>query len=119
MMRKPVFFFFLLFGAALLPLACAYNTTSVQGIQVTQADIQQIKVGRTTGLDLVLLLGPPTRLEKLSGYDRRLVYSWTEIRSLTYWGGYRAVGLYDKEVRQNFEVVLKQGEVQSYGFIKP
>ena len=117
-MRKHVFSFFLLIGAALLAAACSYNTTSVQGIQVTPAQIQEIRLGRTTGLELFMLLGPPARIERLEGKDGRLVYAWTEIKSLTFPGGYQAVGLRDKEERQTFEVIVKDGQVQSYRFIK-
>jgi hypothetical protein len=117
-MRKQVLSFFLLVGTALLPVACSYNTTSVQGIRVTSAQIQEIKLGRTTALDLFMLLGPPARMERLNGDRGRLVYAWTEIKSLTSPGGYRAVGLRDKEERQTFEVILKDGQVQSYRFIK-
>ena len=118
-MRKQIFSFILLVGAALLSAACSYNSTSIQVIQVTPAQIQEIKLGRTTGLDLFMLLGPPARWERVNGDGRRVVYAWTEIKSLTFPGGYRAEGLHDKEDRQAFEVILKDGQVQSYRFIKP
>jgi hypothetical protein len=118
-MRKQIFSFILLVGAALLSAACSYNSTSIQGIQVTPAQIQEIKLGRTTGLDLIMLLGPPARMERIVDDKSRLVYAWTDIKSLTFPGGYRAVGLWDKEERQGFEVILKEGQVQSYRFIKP
>ena len=118
-MRNPVYSFLLLIGAALLLASCSYHTTSVQGIWVTPAQIEEIKLGRTTGLEITMLLGPPARVDRLNGNDRRLVYDWTEIKSLTFPGGYRAVGLRDKEERQTFEVVLKEGRVLNYRFIKP
>jgi hypothetical protein len=117
-MKKQLFSLILLAGAACLPAACSYRTTSVQGIEVTPPQIQEIKPGRTSGLDLIMLLGPPARMESLSGNDRRLVYAWKEIKSLTFPGGYRAVGLHDKEEPQAFEVILKDGQVLSYRFIK-
>ena len=118
-MRKRVVSLFLLIGAALLLASCSYHTTSVQGIWVTPSQIQEIKLGRTNGLELTMLLGPPARVERLNGADYRLIYAWTEIKSLTFPGGYEAVGLRDKEERQTFEVVLKDGRVLSYRFIKP
>ena len=111
--------FLLFLGAALLLAGCSYTITSIQGGGVTKAQIQEINPGRTSGLDLIMLLGPPARVENLTGGDRRLVYAWTEIKSLTIPGGYQAVGLYDKIERQNFEVILKDGQVLNYRFIKP
>jgi hypothetical protein len=118
-MKTRLFSLFLLIGAALLLAGCSYTTTSVQGDRVTSSQIQEIKLARTTGLELVMLLGPPARGEKMTGEDLRLVYAWTEFKSLTIPGGYQAVGLYDKEERQTFEVILKDGRVLSYRFIKP
>ena len=117
-MRKHVFSFFLLIGAALLPTACSYTSTSVQGIRVAPAQIQEIKLGRTTGLDLFMLLGPPAQIEMLPSGGQRLVYAWTEIKSLTFPGGYQAVGLRDKAEGQTFEIILKDRQVLSYRFIK-
>jgi len=118
-MKKSSLWAVILGGAALLASACAYRPTSVQGIEVTPSQIQEIRIGRTTGLELITLLGPPARMEKLNEDDRRLVYAWTEIRSLTLPGGYRAVGLYDKVERRAFEIVVKRDRVQSYRFMKP
>jgi len=118
-MNTRLLSFFLFLGAALLVAGCSYTITSVQGGGVTPAQIQEIKPGRTSGLDLIMLLGPPARAENITGGDWRLVYAWTEIKSLTIPGGYKAVGLYDKIERQNFEVILKDGQVLNYSFIKP
>ena len=118
-MKTRLLSFFLLIGAALLLAGCSYTITSVQGGGVTPAQIQEIKLGRTNGLDLIMLLGPPARMQRMTGEDRRLIYAWTEIKSLTFPGGYQAVGLYDKEERQTFEVILKDGRVLSYRFTKP
>ena len=118
-MKTRLLSFFLLIGAALLLAGCSYTITSVQGGGVTPAQIQEIKPGRTSGLDLIVLLGPPARGERMASQDWRLVYAWTEIKSLTFPGGYRAVGLYDKKESQTFEVILKDGRVLSYHFITP
>jgi hypothetical protein len=98
---------------------CGYTHSSVERVKVTSAHIQEIKIGRTLELDLIKLLGSPTKKEKnLEGNDR-LVYESTEIKSLTFPGGYQARGFFDKEEDESFETILKDGVVQNYRFIKP
>jgi len=118
-MRINPFILFLLAGGALLLTGCSYTFTSAEGRRVTSAQIQEIKLGRTTGLDLVKLLGSPAKKEKAMNGTDRLVYEWTDIRSLTFPGGYQARGFFDKEKDEAFEIILKDGRVQSYRFIKP
>jgi hypothetical protein len=65
-----------------------------------------------------MLLGPPAQIEMLPSGGQRLVYAWTEIKSLTFPGGYQAVGLRDKAEGQTFEIILKDRQVLSYRFIK-
>jgi len=98
---------------------CGYTHSSVEGIKVTSAHILEIKIGRTMELDLIKLLGSPTKKEKTLGGNDRLVYESTEIKSLTFPGGYQAKGFFDKEEDEAFEIILKDGIVQNYRFINP
>jgi hypothetical protein len=118
-MRVDTWIFFLLAGEALLLAGCSYTFSSAEGNRVTWAQIQEIKLGRTTELDLIRLLGSPTQKEKAMNGTDRLIYEWTDIKSLTFPGGYQARGFFDKEEDDSFEIILKDGRVQSYRFIKP
>jgi hypothetical protein len=101
------------------PGSCSYTLTSTQGLQVSSAQIQKIKLGRTTEMDLVKLLGPPSKKERLLSGNERLLYESTAVKSLTFPGGYEAKGFFDKEEDEVFEVILKNGIVQSYRYLKP
>jgi hypothetical protein len=118
-MRINTWIFFLLAGEALLLPCCSYTFSSAEGNRVTSAQIQEIKLGRTTELGLIRLLGSPSKKEKAMNGTDRLIYEWTNIESLTFPGGYQARGFFDKEEGESFEVILKDGRVQSYRFIKP
>lgn len=118
-MKINAFAFFLLAGAALLLTGCSYTLTSAQGTRITSAQIQEIKLGRTTALDLFKLLGSPAKMEKAMDGTHRLVYEWTDILSPTFPGGYRARGFFDKEKDEAFEIILKDRVVQGYRFMKP
>ncbi len=98
---------------------CSYTHSYIEGVKVTSAHIQEIKIGRTMELDLIRLLGSPTKKEKTPGGNDRLVYESTEIKSLTFPGGYQAKGFFDEEKDEAFEIILKDGVVQNYRFIKP
>jgi len=117
-MRIKEFILFPLAGGVLLLAGCSYTFSSAEGRRVTSAQIQEIKLGRTTELDLVKLLGSPAKKEKAMNGSDRLVYEWTDIQSLTFPGGYQARGFFDKEKDEAFEIILKDGRVQSYRFIK-
>ena len=118
-MKTNAFAFFLLAGAALLLTGCSYTFSSAVGTRVTLAQIQEIKLGRTTELDLAKLLGSPTKMEKAKDGTQRLVYEWTDIWSPTFLGGYQARGFFDKEKDEAFEIIIKDGVVQNYRFMKP
>ena len=98
---------------------CSHTLTSTQGPKVNSAQIQEIKLGRTTEMDLLKLLGPPSKKERLLTGNERLLYESTEVKSLTFPWGYKAKGLLDQEEDEVFEVVLKDGIVQSYRYLKP
>jgi len=93
--------------------------TGTEGARVSSAQVQEIKLGRTTELELVKLLGPPSKKERMLSGNDRWIYEYTEIRSITFPWGYQAKGFLDKEVDEIFEVILKDGVVQSYRYLKP
>ncbi len=98
---------------------CSYTLTSTEGARVSSKQIQEIKLGRTTEMDLLKLLGSPSKKERLLSGGERLLYESTEVKSLTFPWGYKAKGLLDKEEDEVFEIVLKDGIVQSYRYLKP
>ena len=76
-------------------------------------------MGRTTEMDLFRLLGSPSKKERMLSGNQRLLYESTEIKSLTFIGGFKAEGFFDKEEDEVFEVILKDGIVQSYRYLTP
>ncbi len=113
------FVLFILLGL-IVPLgSCSYTLTSIQGPKVTSSQVQEIKLGRTTELDLLKLLGPASKKERMLDGNERLIYATTEVKSLTFPWGYQAKGLLDKETDEIFEVTLRNGIVQGYRFLNP
>jgi hypothetical protein len=98
---------------------CSYTLISTEGVKVSSKQIQEIKLGRTNEMDLLKLLGPPSKKERLLSGNVRLIYESTEVKSLTFPWGYKAKGLLDQEEDEVFEIVLKDGIVQSYRYLKP
>jgi len=118
---KPVVHLVLLILLGLfIPLgSCSYTLTAIKGPKVTSAQVQEIKLGRTTETDILKLLGPASKKERMLNGEERLIYETTEVKSLTFPGGYQAKGFLDKEEDEIFEVTLKDGIVQSYRFLNP
>jgi len=109
---------FILFSLILTLGGCSYTLRSTEGHKIPTAQIQEIKLGKTTEVDLLRLLGPPFKKEgKLDG-TTRLLYIYTELKSPTLPGGYVLYGLFDKEKQDIFEIILKDGVVQSHQFLK-
>ncbi len=98
--------------------SCSYSLNSTQGIKVSSGQIEKIKLGRTTEMELLTLLGPPTKKERVLGGGQRLLYESVDINSVTFPGGYQASGFLDREQEEIFEVILKDGIVQSYQYLK-
>jgi outer membrane protein assembly factor BamE (lipoprotein component of BamABCDE complex) len=98
---------------------CYYTLQSIQGAKVSSAQIQEIKLGKSTEADLLKLLGPPTKKEHTLSGNERLTYLSTRTESLTFIGGYVAKGVLDREQQEGFEVILRDGIVQSYRYLKP
>ena len=109
----------ILAALSLLLGACSYTVYSTEGVKVTSGQIERIKLGRTTEREVLSLLGPPTKIERVLGGGKRLLYESTDINSLTFPGGYQARGFLDKEEDEIFEVILKDGIVENYRFLKP
>ena len=110
---------FILLGL-IVPLgSCSYTLTAVHGPKVTSSQVQEIKLGRTTELDLVKLLGPASKKERMPNGNEKLIYATTEIKSLTFPWGYQVKGLLDKEEDEIFEVTLSDGIVRAYRFLNP
>lgn len=105
---------------ALFPLleSCSYTITATEGVKVNSVQVQKIKLGRTTEMDLLNILGPASKKERLISGTEKLLYESTEIKSPTFIGGYKAKGFFDKEDEEVFEVTLRNGVVESYRFIK-
>ena len=118
-MKPTVFFLLLILFGLFLPLEGCYTLTAIKGPKVTSAQVQEIKLGRTTEADILKLLGPATKKEHVADGKERLIYETTEIKSLTFPGGYQAKGFLDKEEDEIFEVTLQDGIVQSYRFLNP
>lgn len=108
-----------LFGLFLFLGNCSYTLTSTQGVHITPDQMQEIKLGRTTEMDLLKLLGSPSKKERMLSGNERLLYESVRTESLTFPWGYKAKGLLDKEAYEAFEVILKDGIVQSYRYLKP
>ncbi len=106
------------FLSLLLVSGCSYTLTSSQGAKVSSDKLEQIRVGRTTEMDLLKIIGPASQKERLISGTERLFYESTQVLSLTFPGGYQAKGLLDKEVDEIFEVTLRNGVVESYRFVK-
>ena len=101
-----------------LLLGGCYTPSSIQGTKVSSDKMEQIRVGRTTETDLLKIMGPASKKERLVSGTERLFYESTQVLSLTFPGGYQAKGLLDKEVDETFEVTLKNGVVETYRFLK-
>ncbi len=108
-----------IFFLLLLPAAgCYYSVHSTSGNQISSAQIQEIRLGQTTEMDLLRILGQPTKKDVNPLGLQTFLYAHTEVKSITLPGGFVMYGLLDRERDEIFEVVLKDGIVQSYHFIK-
>ena len=113
---KRIFLFLL----CILTLSgCYYTLQSTQGSKISSAQIQEIKLGKTTEADLLKILGPPSKKERTLSGNERLTYLFSRTESLTFVGGYVAKGVLDREQEEGFEIILRNGIVQSYRYLKP
>jgi outer membrane protein assembly factor BamE (lipoprotein component of BamABCDE complex) len=96
---------------------CTYASRSSEGTQVSAAKIQELRIGQTTESDLGRLFGTPTKRERRG--DGTEVWQYTHRQVLTpTLGGTVVIEPIEKEVEETFELVLKNGIVQSYRFLK-
>ncbi|MBM4333948.1 MAG: hypothetical protein FJ117_22480 [Deltaproteobacteria bacterium] len=108
-----------LFCGVLTMGGCYYTLRFTEGTKISAAQMQEIKLGKTTELDLIKILGPPSKKEtKLDGTET-LIYIHFQIESPTLPGGVVLHGFLDKDREEIFEVILKNGVVQSFHFLKP
>lgn len=113
-MNRPLLCLF----CVLLPVqGCYYTLHSTEGNKISAAQIQEIRLGKTTEADLLRILGPPSRKDSKPGGTTTLLYVHTELKSPTLLGGFVFHGV-AKEEEEVFEVILKEGVVQNYHFLK-
>lgn len=112
-------FFAILLLLLLILQGCHYALRSSEGTKISAAQVQEIMLGKTTEMDLFRILGPPSKKERKADGSERLLYLHSEILSPTLPGGYVIYGFLEKENEEAFEVILKEGVVQSFHFLKP
>jgi len=109
---------FCLFSLLLLPLGgCYYTVSTTEGNDISAAQIQEIKLGKTTEADLAKILGPPAKKEPKPDGMATLLYVLSQEKSPTLPGGFVIRGIVEKN-EQIFEITLKDGIVQSYRFLR-
>ncbi|MGB9700556.1 MAG: hypothetical protein ACPL5I_14360 [Thermodesulfobacteriota bacterium] len=108
----------LIYCLALALAGCTYTVRHTEGTKLNSAQIQDIKLGKTTEAELIRLLGPPSRKEKKPDGSEVLHYIYTQIESPTLWGGVVLHGFLEKDREEIFEVILKEGVVQSFHYLK-
>ncbi len=113
---KKIFILLLLINFALE--GCTYTVRHAEGTKLTSAQIQEIKLGKTTEAELLRLLGVPSKKEKKPDGTEVLHYIYTQIESPTLWGGVVLHGFLEKDREEIFEVILKEGVVQSFHYLK-
>jgi hypothetical protein len=108
----------LIYCLALAFGGCTYTVRHTEGTKLNSAQIQDIKLGKTTEAELIRLLGPPSRKEKKPDGSEVIHYIYTQIESPTLWGGVVLYGFFEKDREEIFEVILKEGIVQSFHYLK-
>ena len=102
---------------SLLP-GCSYTVHTMKGTPVAAEQIRQIKLGQTTALDLLRIFGPPSARERKPDGTQFFTYSSYLISSPTLPGGRVIFGFFEKEEAEDFQIILKNGTVQNYQFIR-
>ena len=102
----------------LLPLGgCYYTVSTTEGGDISAAQIQEIKLGKTTEADLVKILGPPSKKETKPDGTTTLLYVYSQEKSPTLPGGLVVRAIVEKN-EETFEITLKDGVVHSYRFLR-
>ncbi len=113
-MSRPLLY---LFCVCLAVQGCYYTMHSTEGSKISTAQIQEIRLGKTTEADLLRILGPPSKKEPKPDGTTTLLYVHTEVKSPTLVGGFVFHGIAEEQ-EEVFEVTLKGEIVQSYHFVK-
>lgn len=102
----------------LLPMGgCYYTVRSTEGHNISTAEIEKIKLGKTTEADLFKILGSPAKKEPKPDGTVSLLYIYSEEKSLTLPGGFAVDAIVQKE-EEIFEITLKDGAVLNYHFLR-
>ena len=115
MKRGLIFLFCALFVLG----GCHYTIRSHEGPKISAAQVQEIKLGKTTETDLLSLLGPPSKKEVKMDGSSVLHYIYSQTETLTLPGDIMLYGFLEKDREEVFEVTMKNGVVQSFHFIRP
>jgi len=115
---RPNLFFIILFSFVFTLWGCSYTLRSTEGPKISAAQIQEIRLGRTTEADLLKFLGPPSKRERKPDGTLHLLYIRSELKSPTLPWGIVLYGLFDREEKDVFEIILIDGIVQSFRFLK-
>ena len=102
----------------LLPIGgCYYTVHTTEGRNISAAQIQEIKLGKTTEADLLKILGPPSKKEPKPDGALSLLYVYSQEKNPTFPGGFVVQTIVEKE-EETFEILLKDGVVFSYHFLR-
>jgi hypothetical protein len=115
--NKMKWFIFGLFGFLFLLSGCSYTVHSTEGHDISTAQLQEIKLGKTTETDLLKILGPPSRRERKPDGTMSFLYVYSQVKNPTVLGGLVFEAISEKK-EETFEVILKDEVVQSYHFLK-
>ena len=107
-----------LFALLLILEGCYYTINTVEGPKISAAQVQEIKLGKTTDMDLLKILGPPSKKEVKSDGAEIFRYIHSTWEDPTLLGGYVLYGVFERETDEIFEIVLKDHVVQSYHFLR-
>jgi len=105
-------------GLLLALEGCYYTIRSTEGTKISAAQVQEIRLGKTTDIDLLKILGPPSKKEVKADGTEAFRYIHTTWENPTLPGGYVLSGLFERETEEIFEIVLKDQVVQSYHFLR-
>jgi len=107
-----------LFGLLLVLVGCHYIVHTTEGRKISAAEVQEIRLGKTTEADLLKMLGPPSKKEAKADGTEILLYIHTTWENPALPGGYVMYDLFERETEEIFEIILKDQVVQSYHFLR-
>jgi hypothetical protein len=107
-----------LFGLLLALEGCHYIVHTTEGRKISAAEVQEIKLGKTTETDLLKILGLPSKKEVKADGTEVFQYIHTTWENPALPGGYVMYDLFERETEEIFEIILKDHVVQSYHFLR-